>query len=940
MKAHSRYRKQLVFNALLCMLLVVKSLSITAFAGTGEARGEAGGASQVVDRSRYARVAADNTDWIPELDPAENVSCDSWELLYETLEQIKTSKNQGDDTFVGSDGMLNCQIELAADLTYATSNYSVSPRLVIPSGCRVVLDLYGHTLDRGLGTSSSCDGSGGYVLMVEAGAELIIGDSSGEGTGTITGGYSDEVAGGIVNNGTLTINRVKISGNRCCEKGGGISNSGTLIINNCSISENVSENYSCGAGIFNTGTLTMTGTEVCNNEGYDGAGIFNGSEGIMNISGGTFSGNTTSGGSGAGIYNEGSTVIKDCVFSGNITGTGGSGGAIYSDQNQNVLTIEDSTFTGNTAQVGNAAYGFGGAICIYTGTLNLKDSTITNNQVTGASGRAGGIHVDENGVMNVEGSVVVRDNEAVDSALADDLAVEPDGVINVTGDLSEDSELCLYPLVKTSSNNIYDWRTLTDDSETRVLTSGLNALSGGSRGGSDNFTCETDGIVVGINGDGEAYIGKAAYTAQFASSVNDITVNNAEKSFPADSWYVLPECDYEGSDTYAFSCWEVGDQELQPGEAVQLTESLAENSVVTITAQFVDTSTVSTFQLQSVSMLSTGILGVNFFLQLPCPGLDGTETQDVKDAAVQQYYQNAAMAFSISSAGEAKDRITKSAGLDTDFKNSSTGEYYGFTCNITSIQMADTITAKFTYQDPFATNPEDSDASKTITKTYSIKQYLNSLDMSGNEYSEDAKTLIKAMADYGYYAQPYLAGVNGWTIDQEYARMGKRYTEEYDIDSILATIESDSAFETTYSDDGKEDHDIVQLDYTLKFDSGIDMVVFFTPSDSYTGNPVAQIDSESVDEVSDFDTGIVGKTTYYAELDDRRYVLVYSGLSAAKLKDSHKFELQTGSDADAYSFTATGLCFAKDLMESDSTDARNFGAALYYLYIAAAAVIS
>ncbi len=939
------------------MLLVINSLSISAFAGMGQAHEAGSGPSQVIDRSRDTRVAADDTDGntdnstVPIPDGSKDVSIDTWEALYVYLT---------DPEIIDGNKCEHC-LNLEQDCIFNNSKNS-NQELVIPSGSYVTIDLQGNILNRGFTASkTNSQPSTGSVLKVSEGAVLKIIDSSGESNpGTIGGGYGYQCSGGIHNLGTLIIEGGQIGSksypNFCTTNvstpgGAGVGNLGTMIMNGGTICNNKVTNglYSNGGGIYNSGNLIMNGGEINGNTGFWGGGISNCKTGTVNIYGGSICKNTTASDSyhGAGIYNRGGTVtIKECSITGNQTSA--SGGGIYSETDSDstaYLNIEGGTIQGNSAgrqqTSSDSSLKYGGGICVNSGVLNLKGGTITGNKAKNNCGRAGGIYVAEGATMNVEGFVTVKDNEAVlqdnagnpNNAIGANIVVEPTGVINVTGELAEDSELCLYPIVDNS------WQLPAANNNFRVFTSGLKALSAASLGSVDNFTSEVEGTAVGINDEGEVYVGVAERTVHFSSGLDGITVTNPEKTFPADSYFILPECAYTAdTDIYDFSGWKVDNEEglRQPGDNFQLSGELVE-----VKAQFDDKSNESDFELQSVSMLSTGMLGVNFYLRLPCPDLDGTETQEAKDAAVQQHYQNATMAFSISSAGEAKDRITKSAVLDTASKN-STGKYYGFTCNITSVQMADTITATFTYQDPFAENPDDSAASKTITKTYSIRQYLNSLDMSGSEYSEAAKTLIKAMADYGYYVQPYLAGANGWTIGEDYKWMDKRYTDSYDMDSILDEMESLKGY--TSRDDRKTEHDIVQLDYTLKFDSGIDIVVFFTPSESYTGNPAVSIDGESVTEVSDFDTEIADKTTYYAKLDDGKYVLVYSGLSADQLNDLHKFQLQTDFDTegktDGYGITyleVTGLCFAEELVKNGDSDTRNFGAALYNLYKAAAA---
>ena len=80
----------------------------------------------------------------------------------------------------------------------------------------IILDLRGHTIDRGLAGLNSFQ-SDGYVLHMDGG-ELIIRDSAGD--GAIKGGNSDYAGGVYVENGTLTLESGAITGNRAYDGGG------------------------------------------------------------------------------------------------------------------------------------------------------------------------------------------------------------------------------------------------------------------------------------------------------------------------------------------------------------------------------------------------------------------------------------------------------------------------------------------------------------------------------------------------------------------------------------------------------------------------------------------------------------------------------------------------------------------------------------------------
>jgi predicted outer membrane repeat protein len=183
----------------------------------------------------------------------------------------------------------------------------------------------------------------------------------------------------------LGANQLTISGgntNRVFE----IQTDAVVEISRLTISNGGSPYFGNGAGIYNNGTLTVTGSTLNgNNAGYgDGGAIFNASTGVLKITTSILSGNTAGNGNGGGgaIFNSryGIVTITDTTISGNGTDNG-SGGSIY---NSGQMTITGSTLTGNYATPGYAKAG---------GILNLSDLTIINSTLSGntTGGKGGGI---------------------------------------------------------------------------------------------------------------------------------------------------------------------------------------------------------------------------------------------------------------------------------------------------------------------------------------------------------------------------------------------------------------------------------------------------------------------------------------------------------------------------------------------------------------------
>ena len=162
-------------------------------------------------------------------------------------------------------------LTLLADITATNSDAYLN----LPSGCHVILDLNGHTIDRNM-TEATSDG---WVIKVNSGASLTIRDTAGG--GTITGGWSTFSGAGIVSSSaTLNIEGGTISGCRTTNQGGSaIKASGTLRISGGTITGNIANtgnnNGAMAATIYLSGTSNFylsDGSISGNYCGYTNAG--------------------------------------------------------------------------------------------------------------------------------------------------------------------------------------------------------------------------------------------------------------------------------------------------------------------------------------------------------------------------------------------------------------------------------------------------------------------------------------------------------------------------------------------------------------------------------------------------------------------------------------------------------------------------------------------
>jgi beta-glucanase (GH16 family) len=172
---------------------------------------------------------------------------------------------------------------------------------------------------------------------------------------TISGNNADRVF--IVNSGTTaTVKNLTVTEGYGWDLAGGILNNGTLNLINCTVTNNFVD-----TGYFDPNTDFWKG----------GGGIYNGDGATLNLVDSTVSSNSTNLVDGGGIYGfKGSyATITNSTISGNIAGN--TGGAIRSLGN---MTITDSIIDSNTATGWH-----GGAIFQTDGDVTITNSTITNN---------------------------------------------------------------------------------------------------------------------------------------------------------------------------------------------------------------------------------------------------------------------------------------------------------------------------------------------------------------------------------------------------------------------------------------------------------------------------------------------------------------------------------------------------------------------------------
>ena len=276
------------------------------------------------------------------------------------------------------------------------------------------------------------------------------------------GGSSAPDAGGAVDlkaGSEATFTDVNVFGSTAGLNGGGIhAGGGTVVLVTTSAdgASEISGNTALveGGGLWTSGTLTVSGnTLVDDNEGQGDAAD----------------------GGGGGLYNQGGTLtVGDGVTVSNnrATGASGSGGGILN--NGGTLTVGAATITGNTS---NRA---GGGIEDAAGTVTLTGATVTNNNAGASPGNGGGLHSGGGTVTVVGGEV--SDNTAVEGG-----GLWASGTLRVSGGTLIDGNVALSdadPAFEGGGGLFNQAGTMTVDGATVSNNTALGA--GGSGGGAFN----------------------------------------------------------------------------------------------------------------------------------------------------------------------------------------------------------------------------------------------------------------------------------------------------------------------------------------------------------------------------------------------------------------------------------------------------------------------
>jgi hypothetical protein len=209
------------------------------------------------------------------------------------------------------------------------------------------------TIDAADALGISLDGGNAdRVLIVDPGATANVSNLA------MTNGYGYQLAGCVLNNGTLTLDHVTVTG--------------------CLMTTDAGDFWQGGGGIYigADATLNLIDSTVSNNtSGWTGGGVYSFFNSVTNVIRSTVSGNVALDVAG-GFRTLGEVNVVNSTISGN-TSTTWHGGAMFITDG--VATVENSTITGNTAPGGTTGGLFVGTFTDASATLNLQNTIVAAN---------------------------------------------------------------------------------------------------------------------------------------------------------------------------------------------------------------------------------------------------------------------------------------------------------------------------------------------------------------------------------------------------------------------------------------------------------------------------------------------------------------------------------------------------------------------------------
>ena len=474
-----------------------------------------------------------------------------------------------------------------------------------------------------------------------------------------------------------------------------------------------------------------------------------------------------------------------------------------------------------------------------------------------------------------------------------------------------------------------------------VLTSGLK-----DKGSVENFVSDDEKYTVLLNDEGEAVL-CLPVTITFEKGDAGASGSMPSVSVPSNVRYTLPENGFtapagKGFDGWAVAIGEMPAVEMNPGEPFMPIE----NTVVTarwrklVTVTF-DSDGGSAVESQTVmegsyarepenptkegftfvnwllgenvfsfatpitqditlkadwaegripafrkhSLVLSGQIGLNFFLDLP--PIDGVN------------YSESYITFNI------KGNRTARANYNPNFRNQD-GSLYGFTCYLSSIEMADPITVTFHYGDD-----------GEIQEVYSIRQYVEEFNAIGGAPYE-VQHLVDSLADFGHYYQTFLSINNKWELGENGLHRHMPARSFINEERINMTREESAAYAMV---ENLGESQIKDVNFGLVLSSETTLYLNLTMKEGYKGGtPVAKIGNRRL------------KVT---RRPDGRYRIMIPNIKASELGTTYQVSITAGQECTV---SVSAMSYVnRILLDQGNLDASIIPAvtALYTYYMAA-----
>ncbi|MBP5262346.1 MAG: InlB B-repeat-containing protein [Clostridiales bacterium] len=519
-------------------------------------------------------------------------------------------------------------------------------------------------------------------------------------------------------------------------------------------------------------------------------------------------------GSDLGVVLNGDSDTKFTLISGRITGmtnravsvgqntnflmTGGSidnnGGGV-TVQKYGKFKITGGTITENTT--GSA----GSAVEVLAHSeFEMTGGTITGNriEVEGSvpSGTYGAVYVNNYATMKISGNPVITGNTRC-----------------VAGQESVASNLYLYSLTDSQERFINITDTLDS---TAAIGVDVSAMFGGpitsglpEYGSIDNFSCDKSwntSYDIGLTLDGEAIMGFRRAVIFHAGEGSGTMAN--DNIYYYDVAYTIPECTFTPPEGKVFDKWMADDNPdymYAPGDRMALTVEYVQHYMdfyFDLTATWKDPEP----EFVGHSAILKDEIGLQFALRLP----EGTTEDDYNDVSVTLTGNNIDESFD--SLGQIDSR-----GV------------YRFTVYLASYQMADLVTPTLTYTD------SEGVEHTIVGEEYSVELYLQKMisnfETNPDEYASYGPfiNLAKAMLNYGYYGQIFLARQNGWAYGEKYAAVTYHYDDVLASREVARSAASTHIFSKTIEGSG-----VTAVNYQLVLGSTTDLMIRLTLEDGVT----------------------------------------------------------------------------------------------------------